>query len=172
VDAHHQLQVYTDEEKVWNSAPGIGGSYASASLVRFLTNGDTQNIPVFFDGIPAILDIDGNGTDEALLARNLGYLQVTPFDTIIPHPTQVAHGDIVLLQHTNDRFTLVPISPRFKGVVSGLAILPGRMPRVVVGISRHQGIVGHQEDTILFLARIPPAAATIKIRPPGTREAG
>lgn len=172
VDEQHQLQVYSDEEKVWNSAPGIGGSYASASLVRFLTNGDTQNIPVFFDGIPAILDVDGNGTDEALLPRNLGYLRVTPFDTIIPHPTRVAHGDIVLLQHLNDRFTLRPISPRFKGVVSGLAALPGRLPRVVVGISRRQGIVGQQEDTILFLARIPPAAATVTVRPPGTREEG
>jgi hypothetical protein len=162
IDEYHQLRVYTDQEEIWKSAAGIGGSYASTSLVRFLPNGDTQNIPIFFEGIPAILDVDGDGTDEALLARNLGHLRVTPFDTIVPHPTQVTHGDIVLLQHTDDRFALVPISPQFKGVVSSLAVLPGRMPPVLVAISRRQGLFGHQEDTILFLARIPPAAGSVK----------
>jgi hypothetical protein len=157
VDEHQRLRVYRDVEELWRSKPGVGGSYATATLVRFLTNGDTQRTPIFFEGIPAVLDSDGDGAEEVLVARNIAHLRVAPFGTIIPYPTHVAYGDMALLQHKDDRLTLFPISPQFAGVVSGLAVLPGRTPRVLVAISQRQGLFGHREETMLFIGHIPAA---------------
>jgi hypothetical protein len=158
VDEHQQLRVYRDTEELWRSSPGVGGSYATATLVRFLTNGDAQRTPIFFEGIPAVLDSDGDGAEEALVARNIAPLRVASLGRIIPYPTHVAYGDIARLQYKDERLTLSPISPRFVGVVSGLAVLPGRTPRVFVGISQRQGFFGHREETILFMGHIPTAA--------------
>lgn len=157
VDEHQQLRVYRDTEELWRSSPGVGGSYATATLMRFLTNGDAQRTPIFFEGIPAVLDSDGDGTEEALVARNIAPLRVASLGHIIPYPTHVAYGDIARLQYKDDRLTLSPISPQFVGVVSGLAVLPGRTPRVFVGISQRQGFFGHRGETILFMGHIPTA---------------
>jgi hypothetical protein len=159
VDEYQRLRVYRHEEELWRSDPGVGGSYAAVTLVRFLTNGDTQRIPVFFETIPAVLDSNGDGIEEVLVARNVARLRVAPFRHIIPYPTpHMAYGDIVLLQQEEGRFALSPISPQFAGVVSGLAALPGRTPRVLVAISNRQGFLGGHEETFLLLGHIPPAA--------------
>jgi hypothetical protein len=157
VDERQRLRVYRDTEELWRSKPGVGGSYATATLVRFLSNGDTQDTPIFFEGIPAVLDSDGDGAEEVLVARNLAPLRVASFGNILPYPTHVAYGDIALLQHEDNRLTLYPISPLFAGVVSGLAVLPGRTSRVLVAISQRQGFFGHRERTMLFIGHIPAA---------------
>ena len=148
VDERHNLQVYDGETRRWKSRANVGGSYVFAALnIRYSPNVSDQ-AQFDFEAIPAVADFDGDGIDEVLIPQNQGRLGV------VPNLNLYSGGHVVLMRQTPQGFTLSPISPGFDGVVSGVAVLKGRMPGILVAVSKREGVLKQKKQTILYLNRL------------------
>ena len=93
-------------------------------------------------------DFDGDGIDEVLVPQNQSQLGV------VPNLNLYSGGHVVLMRQTPQGFALSPISPEFDGVVSGVAVLKGRTPGILVAVSKREGVLKQKKQTILYLNRL------------------
>jgi hypothetical protein len=147
VDSGHHLQVYRGEEDLWRSRDEVGGGATAADLERTISR-DPSRTSFFFEPIPAPVDVDGDGTEEVLVARNAEFL-----GGFIPNVNQYSGGDVVLFRKERYGFGLTPVSPQFNGIVSGVAVLPGSRT-IVLAVTRKKGVLKGAETT-MFLSRLP-----------------
>ena len=146
VDGRHNLQVYDGKTRRWTSPADVGGSYVFAALeVHYGPN--VEQAQFDFEAIPAVADIDGDGIDEVLVPQNQGRLGV------LPNLNLYSGGHVVLMRQTPQGFVLSPVSPGFDGVVSGVAVLKGRTPGILVAVSKREGALKQKKQTILYLSR-------------------
>ena len=148
VDDRHNLQVYDGTTRRWKSRANVGGSYVFAALeIRYSPNVADQ-AQFDFEAIPAIADFDSDGIDEVLVPQNQSQLGV------VSNLNLYSGGHVVLLRQTPQGFTLSSISPEFDGVVSGVAVLKGRTPGILVAVSKREGVLRQKRQTILYLNRL------------------
>ena len=148
VDERHSLQVYDDKARRWTSPANVGGSYVSATLELIRAAGIFDQEQFDFEAIPAVVDFDGDGIDEVLVPQNQGSFGV------VPNLNLYSGGHVVLMRQTPQGFTLSPISPGFDGLVSGVAVLKGRTPGILVAVSKREGVLKQRKQTILYLNRL------------------
>ena len=148
VDERHSLQVYDGKTRRWMSPANVGGSYVSATLELIRAAGIFEQEQFDFEAIPAVADLDGDGIDEVLVPRNQGRLG------IVPNLNLYSGGRVVLMRQTPQGFTLSPVSPGFDGLVSGVAVLKGRTPGILVAVSKREGVLKQKKQTILYLNRL------------------
>ncbi len=148
VDARHHLRVYRGSEELWKSPSSVGGSYTYGEVERTITRGDVITQSFFFEPIPAAVDLDGDGIEEVLMARNEAILD------FVPNLGQYSGGDVVLLHKEEPYgFVLSPISPQFNGLLSGVVALPGSTPAVLIAVVTGRGLLKRGGQTTLFLSR-------------------
>lgn len=154
VDERNRLRIYRDQEKLWESADFVGGSYAEAQLGQGgevdIQIGKVITNSFAFEPIPEAVDVDGDGIEEVFVIRNGASL-----GGVIPNRTRYATGDIALLRAGPYGYNLSPVSPKFDGMVSGMSIVPSPVPGVLIAISKRQGVLGRKQQTIIFLGRLP-----------------
>ncbi len=154
VDERNRLRVYLDQAKLWESADFVGGSYAEARLGQGgevdTTIGKIITHAFAFEPIPEAVDVDGDGVEEVLVIRNGASL-----GGVIPNRTRYATGDVALLKAGPYGFNLSPVSPKFDGMVSGLSVVLAPTPRVLIAVSKRQGVLGKKRQTIIFSSRLP-----------------
>ena len=148
VNERHSLQVYDGKARRWTSPANVGGSYVSATLELIRAAGIFEQKQFDFEAIPAVVDFDGDGIDEVLVPQNQGSFGV------VPNLNLYSGGHVVLMRQTPQGFTLSPISPGFDGLVSGVAVLKGRTPGILVAVSKREGVVKQRKQTILYLNRL------------------
>ena len=148
VDERHSLQVYDGNTRRWSSPGNVGGSYVSATLQNVRGGGTIEQAQFDFEAIPAVADFDGDGIDEVLVPQNQSQLGV------VPNLNLYSGGHVVLMRQTPQGFTLSSISPEFDGVVSGVAVLKGRTPGILVAVSKREGVLKQRKQTILYLNRL------------------
>ena len=148
VDERHNLQVYDGNTRRWTSPENVGGSYVSATLQNIRGAGTFEQEQFDFEAIPAVADLDGDGIDEVLVPQNQGSFGV------VPNLNLYSGGHVVLMRQTPQGFTLSPISPGFDGLVSGVAVLKGRTPGILVAVSKREGVLKQRKQTILYLNRL------------------
>ena len=148
VDERHNLQVYDGKTRRWTSPTGVGGSYVAASLEIRYSPRVIDHEQFDFEAIPAVADFDGDGIDEVLVPQNQAQLGV------VPNLNLYSGGHVVLVRQTLQGFALSPISPTFDGVVSGVAVLTGRTPGILVAVSKREGVLRQKKRTILYLNRL------------------
>jgi hypothetical protein len=148
VDERHNLQVYDGNTRRWTSPENVGGSYVSATLQNIRGAGTFEQEQFDFEAIPAVADLDGDGIDEVLVPQNQGSFGV------VPNLNLYSGGHVVLMRQTPQGFTLSPISPGFDGLVSGVAVLKGRTPGILVAVSKREGVLKQRKQTILYLGRL------------------
>ena len=147
VDSRHNLQVYDGKTRRWTSPANVGGSYVFATLEVIRAAGIFEQEQFDFEAIPAVADFDGDGVDEVLVPQNQGRLG------IVPNLNLYGGGQVVLMRQTPQGYRLSPVSPGFDGVVSGVAVLKGRMPGILVAVSKREGVLKQKKQTILYLNR-------------------
>ena len=147
VDERHNLQVYDGKTRRWKSRANVGGSYVFAALVIQYSPRVADQAQFDFEAIPAVVDFDGDGIDEVLVPQNQGRFGV------VPNLNLYSGGHVVMMRQTPQGFTLSPISPGFDGVVSGVAVLKGRTPGILVAVSKREGVLKQQKQTVLYLNR-------------------
>jgi hypothetical protein len=148
VDVWRHLRVYRGEEDLWRSRNEVGGGYTSAEIERTISR-DVVKKSFYFEPIPAVVDVDGDGVEEVLVARNAAILG------FIPNLNQYSGGDVVLLRKEKYGFNLLPIGPEFNGVVSGVVALPGSPRTILIAVSKQKGFLQRGGETTLFLSRLP-----------------
>ena len=148
VDERHNLQVYDGKTKRWTSPVNVGGSYVFAALKIQYSPRVVDQAQFDFEAIPAVADFDGDGVDEVLVPQNQARLGV------VPNLNLYSGGHVVLMRQTPQGFTLSPVSPGFDGLVSGVAVLKGRTPGILVAVSKREGVVKQRKQTILYLSRL------------------
>ena len=148
VDERHSLQVYDGKARRWTSPANVGGSYVFATLEVVRGTGLFEQRQFDFDAIPAVVDFDGDGIDEVLVPQNQSRLGA------VPNLNLYSGGRVVLMRQTPQGFTLSPVSPGFDGLVSGVAVLKGRTPGILVAVSKREGVLKQRKQTILYLGRL------------------
>ena len=148
VDERHNLQVYDGKTRRWKSRANVGGSYVFAALEKQYSPRVVDQAQFDFEAIPAVADFDGDGIDEVLVPRNQGSFGV------VPNLNLYSGGHVVLMRQTPQGFRLSPISPGFDGLVSGVAVLKGRTPGILVAVSKREGVLKQKKQTILYLSRL------------------
>lgn len=148
VGRRHNLHIYEGKARRWASPASVGGSYVFAGLEMDDGTGIIEKKLFDFEAIPAAVDFDGDGIDEVLIPQNQGRFGV------VPNLNIYSGGRVVLLRQTPQGFTLSPISPQFDGVVSGVAVLKGRAPGILVAVSKREGVLKQKKQTILYLNRL------------------
>ena len=148
VDGRHNLHVYEGKTRRWTSPKNVGGSYVHATLEVIGLAGIPQRIQFDFEAIPAVADFDGDGIDEVLVPQNHVRLGA------VPNLNLYGGGQVVMMRQTPQGFSLSPISPEFDGVVSGVAVLKGHTPGIVVAVSKRDGLLRQKKQTILYLNRL------------------
>ena len=148
VDEGHNLQVYDGKTRRWTSPTDVGGSYVFAALETRYSPRVVEQAQFDFEAIPAVADFDGDGIDEVLVPQNQGRLGM------VPNLNLYSGGHVVLVRQTPQGFRLSPVSPGFDGVVSGVAVLKGRTPGILVAVSRREGMLKQKKQTILYLSRL------------------
>lgn len=148
VGRRHNLQIYEGKARRWMSPAGVGGSYVFAALEMGDGTGIIEKKLFDFEAIPAVADFDGDGIDEVLVPRNQSQLGM------VPNLNLYSGGHVVLMRQTPQGFALSPISPEFDGVVSGVAVLKGRTPGILVAVSKREGVLKQKKQTILYLNRL------------------
>ena len=126
----------------------MGGSYVFAGLDVETSSGITGKTQFDFEAIPAVADFDGDGVDEVLVPQNQGRLG------IVPNLNLYGDGHVMMMRQTPQGFALSPISPQFDGVVSGVAVLRGRTPGILVAVSKQEGVLRQRKQTTLYLNRL------------------
>ena len=148
VDGRHNLQVYDGKTKRWTSPENVGGSYVHATLEIIGLAGISQREQFDFEAIPVAADFDGDGIDEVLVPQNQARFG------IVSNLNLYSGGHVALMRQTPQGFTLSQISPEFDGVVSGVAVLKGRVPGILVAVSKREGVLKQRKQTILYLNRL------------------
>ena len=148
IDERHNLQVYEDHTRRWTSPEDVGGSYVFATLSDIRGAGTFEQEQFDFEAIPAVADLDGDGMDEVLIPRNQSRLGV------VPNLNLYSVGHVVLMRQTPQGFALSPVSPRFDGVVSGVAILKGGESGILVAVSKREGVLRRKKRTTIYLMRL------------------
>ena len=148
VDERHNLKVYDGKTRRWTSPANVGGSYVFAALELRYSPRVVEQAQFDFEAIPAVADFDGDGIDEVLVPRNQSRLGV------VPGLNLYSGGHVVLMRQTPQGFRLSPVSPGFDGVVSGVAVLKGRTPGILVAVSKREGVLKQKRQTILYLSRL------------------
>ena len=148
VDERHNLQVYDGRTRRWKSSANVGGSYVFATLDEIRGTGLLEQRQFNFEAIPAVTDLDGDGIDEVLVPQNQSQLGV------VPNLNLYSGGHVVLMRQTPQGFALSPVSPGFDGVVSGVAVLKGRTPGILVAVSKREGVLKQKKQTIIYLNRL------------------
>ena len=148
VDDRHNLQVYDGKTRRWKSRTNVGGSYVFAAVHIQYSPRVAEQAQFDFEAIPAVADIDGDGIDEVLVPQNQSQLGV------VPNLNLYSGGHVVLMRQTPQGFALSPVSPGFDGVVSGVAVLKGRTPGILVAVSKREGVLKQKKQTILYLGRL------------------
>lgn len=148
IDERHSLQVYDGKTRRWASSGNVGGSYVSATLLNVRGGGAVEQSRFDFEAIPAVADLDGDGIDEVLVPQNQARLGV------VPNLDLYGGGRVVVMRQTPQGFALSPVSPEFDGVVSGVAVLKGRVPGILVAVSKWEGVLKQKKQTILYLIRL------------------
>ena len=148
VDERHNVQVYDGKTRRWKSRANVGGSYVFAALDIRYSPSVADRAQFDFEAIPAVADFDGDGIDEVLVPQNQSQLGV------VPNLNLYSGGHVVLMRQTPQGFALSPISPQFDGVVSGVAVLKGRTPGILVAVSKREGVLKQRKQTILYLNRL------------------
>lgn len=148
VDERHNLQVYDGKTRRWKSAASVGGSYVFAALDIRSSPQVAEQAQFDFEAIPAVADFDGDGVDEVLVPHNQARLGM------MPNLNLYSGGHVVMMRQTPQGFTLSPVSPEFDGVVSGVAVLKGRTPGILVAVSKREGVLKQKKQTILYLSRL------------------
>ena len=148
VDGRHNLHVYEGKTRRWTSTTAVGGSYVHATLEVIGLAGIPQRLQFDFEAIPAVADFDGDGIDEVLVPQN-----PVRFGAV-PNLNLYGGGQVVMMRQTPQGFTLSPISPQFDGVVSGVAVLKGHTPGILVAVSKREGVLWQKKQTILYLNRL------------------
>ena len=148
VDERHNLQVYDGKAKRWKSSADVGGSYVFAAVEIQHSPRVVDQAQFDFEAIPAVADFDGDGIDEVLVPQNQARLGV------MPNLNLYSGGHVVLMRQTPQGFTLSPVSPGFDGVVSGVAVLKGHTPGILVAVSKWEGVLKQKKQTILYLNRL------------------
>ena len=148
VDDRHNLQVYDGATRRWKSRASVGGSYVFAAVDIRHSPQVAERAQFDFEAIPAVADFDGDGIDEVLVPQNQAQLGV------LSNLNLYSGGHVVMMRQTPQGFTLSPVSPAFDGVVSGVAVLKGRVPGILVAVSRRDGVLKQKKRTILYLNRL------------------
>jgi len=148
VDDRHNLQVYDGSIRRWKSRANVGGSYVFAAVDIRYSPSVADRAQFDFEAIPAVADLDGDGIDEVLVPQNQARLGV------VSNLNLYSGGHVVLMRQTPQGFALSPISPEFDGVVSGVAVLKGRTPGILVAVSKREGVLKQKKQTILYLNRL------------------
>ncbi len=148
VDERHNLKVYDGKTRRWTSPADVGGSYVFAVLELRYSPSVVEQAQFDFEAIPAVADFDGDGIDEVLVPQNQSRLGV------LPNLNLYSDGHVVLMRQTPQGFRLSPVSPGFDGVVSGVAVLKGRTPGILVAVSKREGVLKQKKQTILYLSRL------------------
>ena len=148
VDERHNLQVYDGKNRRWKSGSSVGGSYVFAAVHIQHSPQIAEQAQFDFEAIPAVTDFDGDGIDEVLVPQNQARLGV------LPNLNIYSGGHVVLMRQTPQGFALSPISPEFDGVVSGVAVLKGRTPGILVAVSKWEGVLKQTKQTTLYLNRL------------------
>ena len=148
VDDRHSLQVYDGKARRWKSQTNVGGSYVFAAMAVQYSPRIIDHAQFDFEAIPAVADFDGDGIDEVLVPQNQSRLGV------LSNLNLYSGGHVAMMRQTPQGFTLSPISPRFDGVVSGVAVLKGRTPGILVAVSKREGVLKQRKQTILYLHRL------------------
>ena len=148
VDERHNLQVYDGKNRRWKSRANVGGSYVFAAVHIQRSPQIAEQVQFDFEAIPAVMDIDGDGIDEVLVPQNQARLGV------VPNLNLYSGGHVVLMRQTPQGFALSPISPEFDGIVSGVALLKGHTPGILVAVSKWEGVLKQEKETILYLYRM------------------
>ena len=148
VDDRHNLQVYDGKTRRWKSRTNVGGSYVFAAVRIQYSPRVAEQAQFDFEAIPAVADIDGDGIDEVLVPQNQSQLGV------VPNLNLYSGGHVVLMRQTPQGFALSPVSPGFDGVVSGVAVLKGRTPGILVAVSKREGVLKQKKQTIFYLGRL------------------
>lgn len=148
VDERHNLQVYDGETRRWKSRASVGGSYVFASVHIQHSPQVAEQAQFDFEAIPAVADFDGDGIDEVLVPQNQAQLGV------VPNLKLYSGGHVALMRRTLQGFALAPISPEFDGVVSGVAVLKGHTPGILVAVSKREGVLKQKKQTVLYLNRL------------------
>ena len=147
VDKRHNLQVYDGNSRRWKSTVDVGGSYVFAAVDVQYSPQVTGQAQFDFEAIPAVADFDGDGIDEVLVPQNQAQLGA------VPNLNLYSGGHVVLMRQTPQGFSLSPISPEFDGVVSGVAVLRGSVPGILVAVSKREGLLKQKKRTFLYLNR-------------------
>ena len=148
VDDRHRLQVYDGGTRRWTSPGNMGGSYVSATLQNIRGGGNVEQKQFDFEAIPAVADLDGDGIDEVLLPQNQARFGA------VPNLNLYSGGHVVAMRQTPQGFALSTVSPGFDGVVSGVAVLKGSEPGILVAVSKWEGVLRQRKQTILYLNRL------------------
>lgn len=148
IDERNSLQVYEDHTRRWTSPEDVGGSYVFATLNDIRGAGTFEQEQFDFEAIPAVADLDGDGLDEVLIPRNQSRLGV------VPNLNLFSVGHVLLMRRTPQGFALSPVSPRFDGVVSGVAILKGGEAGILVAVSKREGMLRRKKQTTIYFMRL------------------
>jgi hypothetical protein len=150
VDERHRVRVFRGKEELWTSHEAAGGSLVYAEIEKLSLGGQGTAVkqPYYFEPIPAVLDVEGDGIEEVFLVRNVKSLG------FVPNLGLYSGGDIVLLRQERFGYTLSPISPRFNGVITGLVGLRGATPRLLIAVSRKTGSLIKKGETTIYLSRL------------------
>jgi hypothetical protein len=147
IDSQNILRVYSQGEELWKSPGKVGGAYVSGEVEQTISR-DVMKTYFPFEPIPLAADLDGDGVDEVLIARNASSLG------FVPNLQQYSGGEIVLLREENYGYSLSPISPQFNGIVGGIVAVPGASPALLIAITKPKGFFSQGGTTTLFLSRL------------------
>lgn len=148
VDANHRLRVYRGKEELWKSPENVGGSNIYGETRETISRDEMVSY-FYFDPIPAVIDVNGDGIEEVLVPRNVGK---TGF---VPNITSFSSGDIMLLREEKYGYTLSSVSPQFNGVISGIVALPGNPPAILISVTKYKSFPSRSGESWLYLSRVP-----------------
>lgn len=147
IDMQNHLRVSRNTEELWKSPERVGGNYTYGEVEKVMSR-DMVKTPFIFEPLPLAVDLDGDGVEEVLIARNISRLG------FLPTLNQYAGGDILLLREENYGYSLAPISPQFNGIVSGIIAVPGTPPAILIAVTKEKGLFSRGGETTLFLSRM------------------
>jgi hypothetical protein len=148
VDANQRLRVYRGKEELWKSPENVGGSNVYGETRETISRDEMVSY-FYFEPVPAVMDVNGDGIEEVLVARNTGKV------SFVPNITSFSSGDVMLLREEKYGYTLSSISPQFNGVVSGIVALPGNPPAILIAVTKYKSFPSRSGESWLYLSRVP-----------------
>jgi hypothetical protein len=119
IDSQRFLQIARGREIIWSSPERVGGSQATAEVIKSLSGGVRLTERVSFEPNLYVADLDGDGVDEVLLPRNVSpagsFLNVGNF-------IGATGGEVLVLYRQGAGFSLRPLTAKLSGLVSGVGV--------------------------------------------------